>query len=64
MFRDDKDRERFLSPGGGSGFSEKEVRSGNHSRRTPKVRANIACLLNREVGIPKAEIATRLEWGL
>jgi chromosomal replication initiation ATPase DnaA len=46
-----------------SGVSEKEVRSGNQSRKTAKVRAEIACFLSREMGISMAEIARRLGVG-
>jgi hypothetical protein len=41
----------------------KEVSSGNQSRRTARVRAEIACFLSREMGIPMAEIARRLGVG-
>jgi putative transposase len=46
-----------------SNVSEKEVISGNQSRKTAKVRAEIACFLNREMGISMAEIARRLGVG-
>ena len=46
-----------------SRVSEKEVRSGNQSRKTAKVRAEIACFLSREMGISMAEIARRLGVG-
>ena len=47
-----------------SGVSEKEVRSGNQSRKTAKVRAEIACFLSREMGISMAEIARRVGVGV
>ena len=43
--------------------SEKEVRSGNQSRKAAKVRAEIACFLSREMGISMAEIARKLGVG-
>ena len=43
--------------------SEKEVRSGNQSRKATKVRAEIACFLSREMGISMAEIARKLGVG-
>ena len=46
-----------------SGVSETEVKSGSQSRRVSKVRADIACFLNREMGISMAEIARRLGVG-
>jgi len=46
-----------------SSVSEKEVRSGNQSRKSAKLRAEIACLLNREMGISMAEIARKLGVG-
>ena len=46
-----------------SGVSEKEIESGSQRRRISKVRAEIACLLSREMGIPMAEIARRLGVG-
>jgi REP element-mobilizing transposase RayT len=47
----------------GSGVSEKELASGNQRRRVSKVRTEIACYLNREIGISMAEIARRLGVG-
>jgi putative transposase len=47
----------------GSRVSEKEVRSGNQSRKAAKVRAEIACYLSREMGISMAEIARKLGVG-
>jgi putative transposase len=46
-----------------SNVSEKEVRSGNQSRKSAKLRAEIACFLNREMGISMAEIARKLGVG-
>ena len=46
-----------------SSVSEKEVRSGNQSRKAAKVRAEIACFLSREIGISMAEIARKLGVG-
>jgi putative transposase len=46
-----------------SSVSEKQVRSGNQSRKTAKLRAEIACFLNREMGISMAEIARKLGVG-
>jgi REP element-mobilizing transposase RayT len=46
-----------------SSVSEKEVRSGNQSRKAARVRAEIACFLNREIGISMAEIARKLGVG-
>jgi transposase-like protein len=46
-----------------SSVSEKEVRSGNQSRKSAKLRAEIACFLNREMGISMAEIARKLGVG-
>jgi putative transposase len=43
--------------------SEKEVISGNQSRKVAKVRAEIACFLSREMGISMAEIARKLGVG-
>ncbi len=48
---------------GKSGVSEKEVRNGNQSRKAARVRAEIACFLNREMGISMAEIARKLGVG-
>ena len=46
-----------------SGVSEIEIRSGSQRRRVSKVRAEIVCYLNREMGISMAEIARRLGVG-
>ena len=46
-----------------SGVSEMEIKSGSQRRRVSKVRAEIACYLSRELGIPMAEIARRLGVG-
>ena len=46
-----------------SGVNEKEVKSGSQRRKVSKARAEIACFLNREMGIPMAEIARRLGVG-
>jgi chromosomal replication initiation ATPase DnaA len=44
----------------GSGVSENEVSSGSQRRMVSEVRAEIACYLSREMGVPMAEIARRL----
>jgi hypothetical protein len=46
-----------------SSVSEKEVRSGNQSRKAAKVRAELAWFLSREIGISMAEIARKLGGG-
>ena len=46
-----------------SRVNEKEVRSGNQSRKAAKLRAEIACFLSREMGISMAEIARQLGVG-
>jgi putative transposase len=45
------------------GVSEEELRSGSQRRLVSRVRAEIACFLNREVGISMAEISRRLGVG-
>ncbi len=46
-----------------SGVGEKELGSGSQRRKVSEVRAEIACYLNREMGISMAEIARKLGVG-